>query len=123
MSIKGTGRHVFGITGTRSALSFEFFVRRDTDADWTLFEPGVPVLLSGITFTRLLAELGFDVAPETDTIPAISTLGLVVMAVVVLGAGTVVLSRSKRMSRSPQAPGSSPNAIPSRLHAVETTEP
>jgi hypothetical protein len=62
--------------------------------DSVLLEPGVPVSLSGVTFTVWLPELGM--AAPGGAVPAIGGVGLAVMVVLLIAVGGFVFSRVKR---------------------------
>lgn len=57
-------------------------------------EPGIPLTVNGITFNAILANAPSGVGQ--GTVPAVSTWGLIVMAMLMLAAGTVVFARRRR---------------------------
>ncbi len=74
----------------------QLWVMRDTDAEYTLLEPGASVTLDGISFTCWDPSLG--IGTPAGNIPALSGVGLAVMVVALVGVGGVVFGRMKRQA-------------------------
>ena len=79
-------------------VAINAWIRRSTDASWTLLEPSVPVTVGGVTFTAI--DAGTSDGAPAGGIPAVGNVGLGILIATIIAAGGWILSRRKGFARA-----------------------